>query len=154
MPSYLLRDQLAVRNGANEIEYLENALWAERLDQSFQRTLAINVSRLLAAETNNPVNSSRDAITEKVFVTVRQFDVDTRGHGTLIAQWRITAPDNDMRLKIGDACLSRSGASPRGNPQAIATTLSDLVADLSRDLVQFFRDSARPRNESSAAAIR
>jgi len=32
MPSYLLRNSIAVRNGSNEIEYLENALWSERLD--------------------------------------------------------------------------------------------------------------------------
>src|SRR5262245_45454190 len=40
MPSQLLRDSVGVRNGANEIEYLENALWADRLDHSFERTLA------------------------------------------------------------------------------------------------------------------
>ena len=40
MPSQLLRDSLVVRNGANEIEYLENALWAERLDHGFERILA------------------------------------------------------------------------------------------------------------------
>src|SRR5258706_2923487 len=39
MPAYLLRDSIAGRNGLNEIEYLENALWAERLGQSFQRAL-------------------------------------------------------------------------------------------------------------------
>src|SRR5580698_3743920 len=47
MPAYLLRDSVAVRNGANEIEYLEDALWAERLDRSFQQTLALNLSKLL-----------------------------------------------------------------------------------------------------------
>ena len=28
MPSHLLRNSIAVRNGANEIEYLEDACWA------------------------------------------------------------------------------------------------------------------------------
>jgi uncharacterized lipoprotein YmbA len=39
MPAYLLRNSIAVRNGPGEIEYLEDALWGERLDQSFQQTL-------------------------------------------------------------------------------------------------------------------
>src|SRR5262250_623363 len=50
MPSELLRDSVAVRNGENEIEYLENALWADRLDHSFERTLAVNLSRLLSSD--------------------------------------------------------------------------------------------------------
>src|SRR5262245_22752970 len=40
MPDYLLRTSIAVRKGTNEIEYLENSLWAESLDRSFQRTVA------------------------------------------------------------------------------------------------------------------
>jgi hypothetical protein len=32
--------------------------------------------------------------------------------------------------------------SPRGHPEAIATTLSDLAADFSRDLAQSIRESA------------
>src|SRR5712691_12871575 len=49
MPAYLLRDSMAVRNGANEIEYLENALWAERLDHCFQRTLVADLCSLSSA---------------------------------------------------------------------------------------------------------
>ena len=39
MPSYLLRESLAVRQSAGEFKYLENAQWAERLDQGFRRIL-------------------------------------------------------------------------------------------------------------------
>src|SRR5262249_55782885 len=50
MPPYLLRNSLAVRDGSNEIQYIEAASWAERLDQCFQRTLSLNLSRLLPAD--------------------------------------------------------------------------------------------------------
>ena len=46
MPAYLQRNSVAIRESANEIEYTENALWAERLDQCFQETLAADISRL------------------------------------------------------------------------------------------------------------
>ncbi len=143
MPAYLLRDHLAVRTGANEIEYLENALWAERLDQCFQRALAANLSRLLPSDSIYLADWGRDQVTVRVFVSVQQFDVDTGGRGTLNAQWRITAPDGDTPLKSGLARLARTGASPRGNPEAIATTLSDLAAEFSRELAPSIRESAR-----------
>src|SRR5262245_42813820 len=36
MPSYALRDSLAIRRGPTEIEYLDDALWGERLDLGFR----------------------------------------------------------------------------------------------------------------------
>jgi len=143
MPSYLLRNSMAIRNGANEIHYLEDALWAERLDHCFQRTLAANLSRLLSAETNQLANSVRGPREVRVFIDVQQFDVDTRGHGTLVTHWRITAPESDTPLKTGDARMTRTGASPRANPQVIAMTLSDLAAEFSRELVPSIRESER-----------
>ena len=143
MPSYLLRSSIAVRNGANEIEYLDEAQWAERLDQSFQRTLAANLSCLLPSDKICPADWGRDQARAKLSIEVEQFDVDARGRGTLIAQWRITAPDSDTPLNSGQARLSRTSAAPHGNPQVIATTLSDLAAEFSRNLAQSIRESTK-----------
>jgi len=143
MPSYLLRKSMAIRNGANEIEYIEDALWGERLDQCFQRTLAANLSRLLSSDHIYLGDWGRDQVQARLFVNVQQFDVDTSGHGNLNAQWRITAPDSDIPLKSGRARLDRTGASPRGKPEVIATTLSDLAAEFSRDLAQSIRESVK-----------
>jgi hypothetical protein len=41
--------------------------------------------------------------------------------------------------------LIRPGPPPRGNPQAIATTLSALLAEFSRELVPALRESAQVR---------
>ena len=136
MPSYLLRNSLAVRNGANEIEYLEDARWAERLDQCFQRTLAANLSRLLPSDSVYLSDWGRDQVRVRVLINVEQFDVDTGGQGTLVAQWRLSAPETDVPLKSGHARVVWTGASPLGNPEVIATTLSNLAAEFSRDLAQ------------------
>jgi uncharacterized lipoprotein YmbA len=143
MPSYLLRNSVAVRNGANEIEYLEEARWAERLDQCFQRTVAANLSRLLPSDSVQVADWGRDHVQARVSINVQQFDVDTRGRGTLIAQWRITAPDGDTQLKSGQARLDQTWPSPHGNPDVIATTLSNLAAEFSRDLAQSIRESVK-----------
>jgi len=139
MPPYLLRDSIAFRNGASEIGYLENATWGERLDQCFQRTLAVNLSCLLSSDSVSAVDSGRNQKRMCVVINVDQFDVDSHGRGKLIAQWRITEPNNEKPLKSGRAELTRVGASPRDHPEAIATTLSDLAADFSRQLAQAIR---------------
>lgn len=142
MPPYLLRDSIAFRDGANEIGYLEDATWGERLDQCFQRTLAANLSQLLPSDSVYAVDSARNQTMMCVLVSMQQFDVDTRGRGTLIAQWSITVPEQELPFKSGRAELFKSGLPPRGHPEAIATTLSDLAANFSRQLAQALQESA------------
>src|SRR6185503_15026090 len=145
MPSYLMRSAMAVRKGASEIDYLEEALWAERLDQCFQRTLAANLSTLLGSDRVYLSTWERDQVMVKVFVNVERFDVDTEGRGTLIAWWRITAPGSDKPLKSGQARLTQTGPAPRGNPEVIAATSSALTTEFSRELAQAIRQSAKPQ---------
>jgi uncharacterized lipoprotein YmbA len=142
MPSYLLKNSMAVRKSATEIDYIEDVLWAERLDHCFQRTLAANLSTLLPSERVYLSAWELDQVRVRVFVNVEQFDVDIQGRGTLIAWWRITAPGSDELLKSGQARLTQTGASPRENPQVIATTLSDLTSEFSRQLAQAIRNSS------------
>lgn len=144
MPPYLLRTSMAVRSRTNQIEYIQDARWGERLDQSFRQTIADNLSRLLPSGRVHITDWGRDEATFNVFITVQQFEVDTRGSGTLIAQWRITASDNKEPLKSGQTNLVRSGDSPRGDPEAIAMTLSDLTAEFSRELAKEIRKNVNP----------
>ena len=143
MPSYLLRSSMEVRTGANEIEYLENALWSERFDECFQRDLAANLRDLLASDSIYLTDWAHDRVMAAVYINVQQFDVDINGHGILIAQWRITAPGSDAALKTGHTRLERTGASPRGKPEVVAETLSDLAAQFSRALAQSIREASR-----------
>ena len=138
MPSYLLRNSMVVRKSATEIEYLDDALWAQRLDECFRQTLADNLSALLASDRAYPSASERGRAAVRVSVTVEQFDVDTQGQGLLLAEWRLIAADTDKVLKSGQTLLNRTGPSPRANPQVIATTLSALTAEFSRELAHEF----------------
>jgi len=145
MPSYLLRDSMVVRKSADEVVYFEAALWAERLDHSFQQTLVQNLSMLLASDQACLSVSERDRLVVRVSVNVEQLDVDTEGRGTLLAEWRLTVAGADEPMKIGQTRLTRPGPAPCGNPQAIATTLSTLVAEFSRDLAPALREPAQTR---------
>jgi uncharacterized lipoprotein YmbA len=145
MPAYLLRDSMAVRNGSNEIEFLEDALWAERLDQSLQQTVALNLSKLLPSDKIYLTDWGHDLAGLKVYISVQQFDVDTAGRGTLIADWRINLTDNDTALKSGETRLILAGNSPLGHPEIIAETMSDLTVEFSRELAQAINALAKPK---------
>jgi uncharacterized lipoprotein YmbA len=136
LPGYLFNQSLAVRKGTNEVEYLENALWAEQLPSGFQRVLAANLAALLATDQIRLSAWRREDVTTEVYVSVEQFDVDTTGHGVLVAWWRILSPGGDKILKAGQFRGSRQGAPPQADPQGATGTLSGLVADLSRDVAE------------------
>ena len=70
MPSYRLGDSMVVRKSADEVEYLETALWAERLHHSFRQTLAQNLSMLLASDQAYLSASEGDRLVVRVSVNV------------------------------------------------------------------------------------
>jgi uncharacterized lipoprotein YmbA len=140
IPAYLLDASLAVRKGANEIDYIRGALWAERLDNGIPRVLAANLSSLLPTDQIRlPVWRSEDVRAE-IYVTIEQFDVTPTGQGVLIARWRILASSSGQTLHTGESSLSRLGPSPEANPAGAVATLSELLADLSRQLAHALQE--------------
>jgi len=141
LPAYLFNTSLAVRKGTNEVEYLESALWAERLDASFQRVLAANLATVLPTEQVRLSAWQRADVAAELYVTVEQFDVDARGQGVLLARWRILSPGGEKVLKASASRFSRQGPPPDAGPSGAVATLSELVTDLSRQLAQALREA-------------
>jgi uncharacterized lipoprotein YmbA len=141
IPTYLLNSSLAVRNGTNEIDYLPEVLWAERLDAGIPRVLAANLGFLLPTDQIRlPVWRSEEVAAE-IYVTIEQFDVNTSGQAVLVARWRILSPGEEKILRTGESRLSRQGPSPDANQSGAIATLSDLIADLSRQLAQALKET-------------
>jgi uncharacterized protein len=133
LPGYLFRIPMAMRKGPTEIEFLHDALWAERLDTGCQRVLAANFSTLFPGA-QVQLNSWRtQEVRCAIYVEVQQMDVDTVGKATLLAHWRGLAPAGTL-LKAGESRLSKQAASPAADPAAAAAALSDLLADLSKEI--------------------
>jgi len=150
MPDYLMSSSLAVRKTAGEIGYLVTAVWAEPLDKGFARVLAADLSAMIPTDEVRLGAWRAEDVALEVHVTVEQFDVDQAGKGTLVAWWRITAPGGAKVLKSGQARLTKDGQSPATNAQNIAATLSELVAELSRQLAPALKDTplASPNSPS------
>jgi uncharacterized lipoprotein YmbA len=145
LPAYLFDTSLAVRKGTNEIDYLPLALWAERLDAGTQRVLAANLATLLPSDQIRLSAWRSEDVGAEVYVAIEQFDVDTSGRGVLASRWRILSPGGEKTLKAGESRLSRPGPEPNANPSGAIATLSDLLAEQSRQLAQAITEAPRAR---------
>lgn len=136
MPAYLDNTSLVVRKGTNEVQYLDTAIWAERLDVGFQRVLAADLATLLPTDQVRLSAWQQDEVAKEVYVNVEQFDVDTAGKGILIARWRILSPGGDKVLKAERSVLTHQGPPPDSGASGAVATQSELVADLARQLAR------------------
>jgi uncharacterized lipoprotein YmbA len=140
-PAYLFNTSLAVRKGTNEIDYLTEVLWAERLDGSLQRVLAANLANLLPTDQIRLSAWRSEDVAVEVHVAIEQFDVDSSGRAVLVAWWRVLSPGGEKTLKAGECRVARQGPPPAANPSGAIATLSDLMADLSRQLTQALKEA-------------
>jgi uncharacterized lipoprotein YmbA len=141
LASYLFNSSLAIRATNNEIQYPPLSLWAERLDGGLQRVIAGNLAALLPTDQIRLNSWRSDDVRAEVYVTVEQLEVDATGQGVLAAWWRIMAPGGEQLLKSGESRFSRQGPPPAVNPAGSVATLSELVADLSRQLATVIKDA-------------
>jgi uncharacterized protein len=142
LPAYLFNSSFAVRNGTNEIDYLPNALWAERLDSGFQRVLGADLATVLPTDNLRLSAWQKDQVSAELYVTLEQFDVDAAGQGVLSGRWRMVGPGGDPVLKSGGIRLTRSGPTPDTDVSGAVATLSELVAEFSRQIAPTLRSAA------------
>jgi len=135
-PAYLFNASLAVRKGANEIIYPPGTLWAERLDTAIPAVLAADLASLLPTDKIGASVGLSDDLATEIAVSIEQFDVSFSGQAVLVARWRILSAGGEKVLRSGETHLSRSGPAPDTDPSGAVGTLSDLIADLSRQLAQ------------------
>ncbi|MGO9991790.1 MAG: membrane integrity-associated transporter subunit PqiC [Steroidobacteraceae bacterium] len=142
IPAYLFNSSLAIRKGGNEIVYPPGTLWAERLNTGIPRVLAADLSSLLPSEQIRLLSvGPGDDAAKEIGVTIDQFDVSSTGQAVLVAKWRILSPGGEQMLRSGESRFSRSGPAPDTDPSGAIGTLSDLIADLSRQLAQALNDT-------------
>jgi uncharacterized lipoprotein YmbA len=147
--SYLFNTSMAVRRGANEVDYLASTVWAERLDTGFQRVLASDLATVLPTDRLLLSAWQMGDVAMELHVVVEQFDVAANGQGQLVARWRIVSPGGESILKSGSTRLTRQGPVPDTDAPGAVATLSDLVADFSRQLAVALRETAPVPKTSS-----
>ena len=125
LPGYLRATSLAMRQDGNEIVYLPNARWAERLDRGLQRVIAANLTILLPAIQTRLSAWRPEEVSAEVFVTIEQFDADALGEHVLIASWRVVSPGGGEVLKTGRFHTARQGPAPNADPLEATRLMSE-----------------------------
>jgi uncharacterized lipoprotein YmbA len=134
IPAYLLDRRIALRQGANEINYSEYHRWAERLDIGLQRVLGANLSSQLSSDRVVLSAWQRGEVRAEVYVSVQRFECDERGRVVLEARWRIASPGGEKTLHASHSHITRQGPVLRDDPEGAVGELSQAVAELSRQI--------------------
>jgi uncharacterized lipoprotein YmbA len=138
IPAYLESGRIAVRQGTNEIRYSENRQWAEHIDKGIQRVLALDLSTLLPGSRLITSAWQRADVQAEVHISIQRFELDENGEVALDCQWRIISPSDGHTNRSGHAFINKKGPPLANNPTAAVNTLSEAVADVSKNIATAF----------------
>jgi uncharacterized lipoprotein YmbA len=136
IPAYLSGKSMAMRQQTNEVVYLDNTVWAERLDLGLQRVLAADLGALIPTDRVRLSVWRTEEVTAEVRVSVERFDVNSRGEAQLVAWWRVNSPGGEKLIASGKFSATRNGTSPQTDPQGAVASMSALAADLAQELAR------------------
>jgi uncharacterized lipoprotein YmbA len=146
MAGYLSTKGFAMRRGSNEIVYLEQVQWAERLDNALQRVIASNLGTLVPTDQVRLSLWGAESVSFQIDVNVERFDVDSQGQATLTAWWRVLASTGEL-IDSGRFVGERKGPSPEKSTEGAAASLSSLVGDFSKNLAEVIKHAPKQRTE-------
>lgn len=129
IPQYLERFNIATRRGENRLVFSETRQWGGNLRKNLMRTMARNLSALLAsADISTPLNRSASRPDYRLQVNIEQFERGTDGRIRLAARWQIS--DGDGRA------LAMHSADLRGDDVTVVGDYDAIVADMQRQYGQ------------------
>lgn len=129
VPQYLERFQLARRTSSNRIDYELNEQWGEPLRENLLRTLAANLSGVLATvDVSTPLARLASQPDIAVQVHVERFEPDGRGRVRLEAHWQLTEPATGTALHTERAALEADADDP--GTAAEVRTMQQLLGEL------------------------
>jgi uncharacterized lipoprotein YmbA len=123
-PDYLARAEIVTRTADNQIELAANDRWAEPLDVTFKRVLALDISRALdgVQVAEFPWFGAKPEFTYQIQVTVDRFETDAQNVAHLAARWSVIN-GSDGRVLLSSASGSNVPAGAADHA-AMATALS------------------------------
>ncbi len=156
LPGYLERPQLITWVGPGELRVDEYLRWAEPLDSGLSRTLAANLQALLPeARVVVAPWPSRANPASRVRVELQRFGPQAGGEVVLEGRFAVLPAEGERPLAARPVALKRGplAAAPAVDPAAEVDAMSELVADLAREIVNALRalppepvEATRPRS--------
>jgi uncharacterized lipoprotein YmbA len=139
VPGYLSGKGFAMRKGNNEVEYVEGAEWAERLDSALQRVVGANLCALIPTDQLRLSLWTEGTVSYQIEINVEQFDVDAGGKAAFNTWWRVLSGKGEP-IGSGRFAETRNGPAPANDIGGSVASLSTLVGDFSRNLLQSIRN--------------
>ena len=143
---YLNRPQIVTRTSTNEIKVHDFQYWGEPLSTNFTAILAQNLSVLLSTDRILifPYRSKQELPLEyQVVVEVIRFDGEPGVEASLLVQYYIVEFEENQRRKIVSKQPSFSRPLADKSFETLVATMSELVADLSRDIAKKIKGAYR-----------
>lgn len=137
VPNYLRRAQIVTRGSGADVNINDFARWAEPLDQAVHGIVANNVDGLLAdiIVVAYPYITTVD-LDYVVVGRIDRFDVGADGDAVMIVQWGLVDASRDETQIAPQRHRYTARASNPDDPGSIATAMSDILTQLSRDIAK------------------
>jgi uncharacterized lipoprotein YmbA len=143
---YLNRPQIVTRTSSNEIKIHDFHYWGEPLNSNFTAILAENLSVLLSTDRILifPFRKQQGLPMDyQVSVDVIRFDGEPGVKASLLAQYYILKFDGNERKQIVTRQPSLSKPLADKSFETLVATMSELVADLSREISEEIKAASR-----------
>jgi uncharacterized protein len=145
LPQYLERPQIVTRTGDNRLALAEFHQWGGNLRKDMHRTLARNLSVLLATP-NVSISPNRPpkAADFRVELEVMQFEQGADARVRLSVQWRLSQGRDRVPLEVRILDLESPEVIGEPDFDAIVSAMSALYGELSRDVARAILARASP----------
>jgi uncharacterized lipoprotein YmbA len=143
---YLNRPQIVTRTSTNEIKIHDFHYWGEPLSTNFTAILAQNLSVLVSTDRILifPYRSKQELPLEyQVAVDVIRFDGEPGVEASLLVQYYILGFEENERKQILTRQPSFSKPLADKSFETLVAAMSELVADLSREIAEKIKDASR-----------
>lgn len=138
-PAYLQNTRIAICRGTNEIRYSEYCEWAEHLDKGIQRVVAADISTFLPSARVITSAWQTGDVKAEVDLSIRRFELDEHGEVVLDCEWRIITTDAPGTSRFSHTVIHKKGPSLATDPRDAVSSLSEALADLSKEIAAAVR---------------
>lgn len=135
IPQYLEGFHIATRVRQGRLVFSEYHQWGENLRKNLLRTLARNLSRLLASnDISTPVNRSASKADYRLQIYIEQFELDSDNSVKLVARWQLVDARTQQPLEIFATELSGQKTIKKGDYDAMVAVMRELYGQLSEQI--------------------